>query len=133
MRTSHQRLSYSLAPILLIEDDADSRDTLAELLGESGYSVLQARSGAEALALLRSGYKPSLILLDLMMPIMSGFEFREIQRRDPELMKIPVVVISGAADQNPAELLKVEVVLQKPFSFEALLEVVARYVPTEKS
>jgi CheY-like chemotaxis protein len=84
--------------LLIVEDDHDIRDAISEFLSESGFDVKSAENGARALELLRAGYRPALILLDLMMPVMDGFAFREEQRKDPEIAGIPVVVMS--ADGN---------------------------------
>jgi CheY-like chemotaxis protein len=82
--------------ILLVEDDLAIHDSLGESLEQSGYLVIAAVDGREALALLRSGVRPSAILLDLMMPVMDGWDFRQEQRRDPALRDIPVVVITAS-------------------------------------
>jgi CheY-like chemotaxis protein len=82
--------------ILLVEDDLAIHDSLGESLEQSGYLVITAVDGREALALLRSGVRPSAILLDLMMPVMDGWDFRQEQRRDPTLRDIPVVVITAS-------------------------------------
>src|SRR5438552_202636 len=82
--------------VLVVEDDADIRESLGTILEEEGYGVVTTRNGREALSYLRSGRpRPSLILLDLLMPVMSGAEFRAEQERDPALADIPVVVLSG--------------------------------------
>jgi CheY-like chemotaxis protein len=82
--------------VLVIEDDDDLREALSELLWEEGYTVSQAANGQEALLALRSGgTRPRLILVDLMMPVMDGWEFCAEQMKDPELSAIPVGVISA--------------------------------------
>src|SRR5580765_7790969 len=81
--------------ILLVEDDFDMRDALIPILEYAGHHVVGAANGREALEQLRAGPKPSLILLDLMMPVMNGTEFRAEQLRDPALASIPVVVVSA--------------------------------------
>jgi CheY-like chemotaxis protein len=82
-------------PILLIEDDPALRDSVAGLLQERGYAVERAETGATALERLKTGERPCLILLDLMMPAMSGWDFLLRIRRDAALDGIPVVIISG--------------------------------------
>jgi CheY-like chemotaxis protein len=82
--------------LLLVEDEPGLSDVTAELLERSGYSVVTAADGREALQMLRSGLRPSVILLDVMMPVMDGREFRHVQRADPDLRDIPVVVMSAA-------------------------------------
>jgi CheY-like chemotaxis protein len=86
--------------VLVVDDDASIRESLADLLGDEGYQVQTATNGAEALSLLRppAQLRPCVILLDLMMPIMNGQEFYAEQQRDLALATIPIVVIS--ADRN---------------------------------
>lgn len=113
--------------ILLVEDDFSIRETIAEVLEDEGFRVTCAANGAEALARLAAGDAPALILLDLMMPVMDGSEFRRLQRDDPRLADIPVVVLSAghAADQRAASL-GADGFLQKPFEVDSLLETVTR-------
>lgn len=114
-------------PVMIVEDDADVRDALAEILEDNGYSVVSAANGLQALAALQQGPCPSLILLDLMMPEMDGFEFRAAQQRSKLHAAIPVVVISAVRDAVPkASKLEAAAALRKPIRLEALLEVVAR-------
>jgi len=113
--------------LFLVEDDRAIRDTLRELLEEEGYRVQWAGNGRDALAQLRAGLPPRLILLDLMMPIMNGWEFREAQRRDPALARIPVIVLS-ADDPLEEKVSGMEVAgwLSKPFQLSALLDAIHR-------
>jgi len=114
--------------ILVVEDDLDLLEGLAELLEAEGYQVRRARHGLEALGFLRAGPIPHIILLDLMMPIMNGWQFRHEQRMDSELSKIPVIVISANTDLPAhAEWLEANDYLQKPIRPEALLAVVERF------
>jgi CheY-like chemotaxis protein len=109
--------------ILVVEDDQDIRESLAGLLEAHGYSVLSAANGVEAFMLLRSGHVPSVILLDLMMPLMDGYRFRTEQRKDPALAAIPVVVITaGAASRDGVP--EGVVVIQKPLEPARLLAAV---------
>src|SRR5688572_22529593 len=111
--------------ILVVEDDECIRETLAELLTEEGYRVVEASNGKEALTKLQRTERPCLILLDLMMPVMNGWAFRAAQRADPALASIPVVVLTGVADgQREASALDAAQCLLKPFEFDPLLEVV---------
>ena len=81
--------------ILVVDDDADIRHSLTEILVDEGYAALTAGNGSEALSLIRANHPPSLIVLDLMMPIMDGYEFLAEQQRDGELAHIPVVVVTA--------------------------------------
>jgi CheY-like chemotaxis protein len=115
--------------VLVVDDDASIRESLADLLGDEGYQVTTATNGAEALTLLRppAELRPCVILLDLMMPIMSGHEFYAEQQRDPALAAIPIVVIS--ADRNAAlkaPALEVEY-LSKPVRLETVLGALGRH------
>ena len=83
--------------ILVVDDDADIRETLREVLKHSGHEVVTAGNGLEALRILRDGLAPCLVLLDLMMPIMDGYEFLEVQRNDPDLSKYRIAVITAGS------------------------------------
>ena len=113
--------------VLVVEDDDDIRDTLAEVLTEEGYAVATARNGAHALSVLET-VTPKVILLDLHMPVMDGREFREAQKRDPELIRIPTVVLT-AADRLQREVSELGVAdaVAKPIELPELLSVVERY------
>jgi CheY-like chemotaxis protein len=113
-----------MARVLIIEDDADLRETLAELLRLNGYSVQTAANGQDALQRLRSSDPPRLILLDLMMPVMNGWEFRNALANDPSLSQVPVVVLSGAADASHAGGLPGDNHLIKPVTLETVLNAV---------
>lgn len=111
---------------MVIEDDPSIRETLAELLTDEDYQVLQAEHGRAALDLLEAGARPALLLVDLMMPVMTGWQLLEILDRDSRLKSIPVVVFSGA---HEAGLVRgARDVLKKPVHLEHLLQVVARHV-----
>jgi CheY-like chemotaxis protein len=112
--------------IAVVDDDADLREVVGEILDDAGYRALPLPGAREALAVLRSlEAPPSLILLDLMMPGMSGWEFREEQLRDPALCEIPVVVMTASKglDQHP---ISVNEILHKPVHLEVLLAAVGR-------
>ena len=114
--------------VLLVEDDPDLLGSLAAFLEAEGYEVECARHGLEALGRLRGGFAPAVILLDLMMPIMTGWEFRHAQRQDRELSRIPVIVISGMEDSpRHAAWLEADGYVQKPIPVQTLLETVQRY------
>jgi CheY-like chemotaxis protein len=94
-------MSAGARSVLIVEDHVDSRELLAEFLEALGYEVSMAGHGQEALELLRSGLRPSVVLLDLMMPVMSGWELMEHVRADEGLCTLPVVVVSGAGEAQP--------------------------------
>jgi CheY-like chemotaxis protein len=113
------------APIFVVDDDLDLRETIGELLQDEGYETLLFQDGRGALALLRAGVRPSLILLDLMMPEMSGWQFREEQLRDEALRAIPVVVMTASRSFDRALLAASEVLL-KPVGIGDILGAVER-------
>jgi CheY-like chemotaxis protein len=116
------------APLLLVvEDDHDVREALTQLLRDAGYDVAWAVDGEEALRALRRGLQPAAILLDLMMPVMDGFEFRANQRSDPALAAIPVILMTADRAVAPeVRALDVAALLAKPARVDDLLDVVAR-------
>jgi CheY-like chemotaxis protein len=121
--------SGSPAPeVLIVEDDIDIRDALSQILEEEGYSVSTAANGQEALDLLRSGPPPRLILLDLMMPVMNGWQFRAAQREDPALAAIPVVVISADTHiSEKASQIGIAEYFRKPIEIAGLLNTMEKY------
>jgi CheY-like chemotaxis protein len=115
--------------VLVVDDDAAIRHTVQEILSDEGYAVRAAENGREALEVLRTiDSLPGIILLDLRMPVMDGWSFRQQQRADPRLASIPVLVLSadGAMAARLAEL-DVAGALAKPLRLEALLSAVARH------
>ncbi len=107
----------------MVEDDGDIRELLVELLESEGYRVSSAENGAQALAKVRLN-PPDLILLDLMMPVMSGWEFRAQQIREPSIAEVPVVVMSAFANDLASTS-----TLPKPFRLEDVLAAVYRHAP----
>jgi CheY-like chemotaxis protein len=112
--------------ILVVEDDKDLRDTLCDALALEGYVVAGVEHGEAALRHLRGGARPCLILLDLMMPVMDGWAFRQAMLSDPALAAIPVVVITAAGEQRAA-LVGAEQVLHKPLFMDAVVDVVRQH------
>ena len=115
--------------VLIVEDEDDIRESLAMILASEGYRVLEAAHGGQALQRLRtSNAGVGLILLDLFMPTMNGWAFRDEQLRDPGLADIPVVVITAdAAAARSARNLGVLEAMTKPLDFDRLLALVGRH------
>jgi CheY-like chemotaxis protein len=107
--------------VLIIDDEPDVLQSLRELLEGEGYPVREATNGSEALDALAHGLMPGLVLLDLRMPVMSGWEFVEVLRADPDLRKLPVVVLSADLDGRRMD---VTAFLSKPVEPEHLLAAV---------
>jgi CheY-like chemotaxis protein len=108
--------------ILLVEDDEDFRLGLAEFLRGEGYFVTCAANGHEALGHLRAGgVPPSVVLLDLKMPVMSGWDLRAKMLEDSALSSIPVILLSGAVRPQDADALRAAATLQKPVDLKTLL------------
>ena len=118
--------------VMIVEDDPVARELLRTFLQGAGYAVACAGNGREALDQLRRGGRPAVILLDLKMPVMSGWQFREEQRRDPALAKIPVVVFSGGDElDSAAASLGAAAHFPKPIDPEELVATVRRLVSAE--
>ncbi|MEJ7730609.1 MAG: response regulator [Polyangiaceae bacterium] len=107
------------AVVLLVDDDEDIRESIAEFLRDDGYEVVGARNGAVAMDLIRGGLVPSVVLTDLMMPVMTGWELVARLRADENLASLPVIVTSAAADRAPPDSDKV---LAKPLRLDLLIE-----------
>jgi CheY-like chemotaxis protein len=124
----HRRSAAAHCPVLIVEDDADLREMMAQLLTLEGYGTATVSNGREALRYLHEGEVPKVILLDLMMPVMDGWEFRRRQQSDPDrkLADLPVIVLS-ALDQQRASNLEASAFLKKPLDFDRLLELVRQY------
>ena len=117
-----------MATVFVVEDDPELREALTYLLEYHGYRVDGAANGREALDYLRRETAPCVILLDLMMPVMDGWEFREAQLGDPALASIPTVVVSAFSRRDEAaERIRANAFLAKPIDPEALLATVGRY------
>ncbi len=114
--------------ILVVEDDGLVREAMSAVLQGEGYRVDAAENGREALDYLRADGRPDLILLDLMMPVMDGWEFRRQQCCDEALASVPVVVVSAADSvQSTAASLGAAGFLQKPVDVATLLRAVGRH------
>ena len=107
--------------ILLVEDDELIRRAMRMVLEWEGYKVDCAGNGQEALDYLRAGNRPSLIVLDVMMPVLDGEQFRREQARDANLASIPVIVVSAATF---AESVNAARHIRKPFEVQELLEAI---------
>lgn len=117
--------------ILIVDDDNDVRSALSELLEEEGFAVEGAHNGREALARLRAGgAHPAVILLDLMMPGMDGWDFRSEQMRDPKLAAVPVVIVSasGFSLESIRTQFRPAAYVEKPIERNALLDVIREVV-----
>ena len=128
-------LEKKSAHILVVEDDPDIRESVVEILEDEGHTVTSAGDGREALDLLQSAKPaPDLILLDLMMPVMSGYQFREEQLKLPAFASIPVLIVT--ADVNArvkVESLQAAGFVQKPLKIQPLLDLVNQLVAASPS
>lgn len=116
--------------VLIVDDDEDARDMLAHIIRRAGYSVVTACDGNEALDVLHAT-RPELIVLDVVMPGMDGPRFREEQRHHADWIRIPTIVMTGAADE-PVLDIAIEDTLRKPVHAADVLALVARHC-THKS
>lgn len=109
--------------ILIIDDDADIRDSLRELFEDEGYAVATAQDGAEALAQLHAGEPPCVVILDLLMPGVSGNEVYAAMQSDPRLARVPVIVSTSDPSRAPSGVL----IMRKPINLSGLLGAVRQY------
>ena len=109
--------------LLLIDDDQDLRESMTDALQGSGFVVSSAANGQEALDLLASGDPPDVILLDLLMPVMNGWQFCEERKRDPRWAEIPIIAMSAAVSKDPWSpyYLDVDDFVAKPVELDDLL------------
>src|SRR4051812_28881250 len=112
--------------IFIVEDDEGIRNNLQELLESEGYSVEAAGDGRQALDQLNASQRlPSLILLDLMLPVMDGYQFRKEQEMNPKLALIPVVIVTAAGNiESKAYKIRAKAHLRKPFEIDEVLDTI---------
>jgi CheY-like chemotaxis protein len=112
-------------PILVVDDDLDIREGLTDVLVDHGYEVMTAGNGREALRLLRgAAVRPSVVLLDLMMPVMDGYGFLAERRNDAALKAIPVAIITAGHGVDRARLGNGAPIIRKPIDVEHLVQVI---------
>jgi len=112
--------------VFIIEDDVDTREMLAKFLELEGYNVELASNGRQALDRLSGGADACVILLDLMMPVMDGWEFRRHQAEDQRLKAIPTIVVSAAGRDRMAQI-PADAYLSKPVDMDELLSRVSQF------
>jgi CheY-like chemotaxis protein len=110
--------------VFVVDDDHELRDILGVLLTNEGYEMVGCADGVDALQRLKTGPRPSLILLDLMMPRMDGRQFREIQRREPALAGIPTVLMTASRNVDG---IVADAIIFKPLEFDQLLGIVKHH------
>jgi len=112
-----------LTTVLVVDDDAEIRQALAELLEDEDYGVRLAANGKEALELVSSGLRPDVILLDVMMPVMDGWHFLSARLKYPELVEVPIIIISaGQEAEREAHKVGVFEVAKKPLHVDDLIQ-----------
>ena len=114
--------------ILVVEDDDDAREAMVALLQMKGYRAVPAGNGKEALDYLHQAPVPDLIILDLWMPVMDGWQFRAEQIKDPRLKKVPVIVVTALSDRDDVDANEVII---KPVDVDHLLTSVSQYCRRE--
>lgn len=115
-----------MASVLIVEDDRDTREMLGRFLELEGFDVRTAANGKSALDALRGDAgDASVIVLDLMMPVMDGWQFRQHQARDPRLADIPVVVVTAAGPRDAIPPIDAHGWISKPVDLDRLLETIA--------
>ena len=123
-----RRVTTARPRILLVEDDFTLRAYLAELLIQEGYDVVCAADGAEAVGRLqREPAPPAAILLDIVLPRMSGVSFRQVQLRSADLRDVPTVAMTGTVDAKELSHLGFEAVLRKPVDLDRLVNMLAKF------
>jgi signal transduction histidine kinase len=125
MRSPEFEKRASGRTLLVVEDDADIRDALDGLLSTEGFRVTGCSNGREALNWLRTSPRPDLILLDLMMPVMDGWQFRVEQKQDPTLATIPILALSADSTAKAAAI-DADAYLKKPVEYDTLIDTIDR-------
>jgi CheY-like chemotaxis protein len=117
----------AIRPVLVVDDDDDTREVLEELLRGEGFHISTATNGFEAIQVSLTSPKPCVILLDERMPLMSGLEFLRHREKDDRLKEIPVIFITGDPDVFREFSARGAVALRKPFDLDALLGIVREH------
>jgi two-component system chemotaxis response regulator CheY len=117
--------------VMVVDDDDDIRDALSEVLSRMHYDVVVASHGLDALVQLHANVRPNVIVLDLMMPVMDGYQFVAEMRKHPAFGTIPVLVITAAGNARvEAAKMRVAGHIQKPFKLDELLATIGRVIET---
>ena len=124
-------IGHSHVAALIIDDDDDARELLAAQLRKQGFSTVTAANGREALDVL-AAIRPSVIFLDLCMPVMDGATFREQQRHHPDWITIPTIVMTATSEEALLDL-AVEETLHKPISAREIISVIRRHCEPESA
>ena len=114
----------------MVEDDEDAREAMVALLQMKGYRAVPAGNGKEALDYLQKAPVPDLIILDLWMPVMDGWQFREEQIKDPRLAAVPVIVVTALSDRVDVDANEIII---KPVDIDRLLTSISHYCKPEPS
>jgi len=109
--------------VLVVDDNVDAAQALAQILDFEGYGVVIANDGRRALEYLKQHPRPDLIILDLMMPVMNGWELRSTIREIPALASIPVIVMTALGDP---QVIEADAIIRKPIDLERMLKIVSR-------
>jgi len=121
-------MATSTPHVLIVEDDEGSRRALTNVLEDRGYTVAGVGSAEEALDLLAGEIRPKLIVLDLMLPGLEGWDFRNAQKKDPRIADIPVIGVSAVG-----KLVDVEYSFRKPIDYDRFLAAVEEYIGAPES
>ena len=127
MGVSLQYLAAVTRRVLVVDDDLETCEMMAQLLEFEGFEARMATNGRDALDQLASGFRPDVIVLDLMMPVMDGRQFLQCRHADSEYAAIPVVVLSAASDRLSS--VTADAVLRKPINVAELVDKLRQYTP----